>query len=183
MAARVGILALQGNVAAHRRVLEQLGCAVVEVRKAFQLSGLDALVLPGGESSVFLKLLDQELKAALIERISSGLPTLATCAGVILLAREVRSPEQESLKLLDVVVERNAYGRQLESFVIPQLDLTDAGKEIFSPALEGVFIRAPKFLETGKEVQILASHQGCPVLVSEGNIIAASFHPEKSQDE
>lgn len=180
---RVGVLALQGNVDLHRTALERLGASVLEIKKPQELAAIDALVLPGGESSALLKLMTGELRDKLRSVIVSGLPTFATCAGLILLAKEVSSPKQESLELLDVSVQRNGYGRQLDSFVEPELDLSTKGAELFEGKLEGVFIRAPKIDRLGGSVEVLASCKGDPVLVQSGNIIAASFHPELSEDE
>jgi 5'-phosphate synthase pdxT subunit len=180
---RAGILALQGNVALHRIALEKLGALVLELRKPEELSAIDVLVMPGGESSALLRLMSPEFKEGLKDKISSGLPTLATCAGLILLAKEVSDPEQESLNLLDISVQRNGYGRQLDSFVEPELTLGPKGSKVFSSALEGVFIRAPKIQRLGDGIDVLASYKEDPVLIQSGNIIAASFHPELTENE
>lgn len=175
----VGILALQGDFAAHRQALAERGVSTREVRKPTDLQGLSGLVLPGGESTTMLKLLAEfGLEAPLKEAIAGGLPVLATCAGVIVLAREVQNPPQASLGLLDVAVVRNAYGRQLAS-TVAELTVT-APEELPSPTLEGVFIRAPKLVQVGEGVRVLAKRGEDPVLVRQGAILAATFHPELS---
>jgi len=177
---RVGVLALQGDWAAHRAALAPFGLAVREVRTAADLEEVDGLVLPGGESTTMLTLMaGNGLGARLREVVDSGCPVLATCAGVILLAREVRRPVQPSLGLLDVVVERNAYGRQIDSTVTPlAVELPD---ELGVATIEGVFIRAPRVVETGPGVRVIARRGTDPVLVRQGNLLAATFHPELSE--
>ena len=170
---RVGVLALQGGFAAHARVLGELGHEVVEVRAAEDLSGLDGLVLPGGESTTMLKLLDRHALAEAIDAfVRGGRPILATCAGLILAAREVRSPPQRSFAWLDVTVARNAWGRQLESFEAR----SDDG------VLPLVFIRAPRILAWGDGVEVVATVRGEPVLVRQGDRWGATFHPELTTD-
>ena len=185
---RVGVLALQGDWAAH---VEALGAAaarsgrVVEIsatRCPADLTGLDGLVIPGGESTTLLKLLAMEgLDAAIGRWVREGEGCVfGTCAGAILLSRHVRSPEQGSLGLLDAVIERNSYGRQVDSFIesLP----TGAGSELGAAPLEAVFIRAPRFLEVGKGVEILLARGDEPVLVRQGRVLAATFHPEMTKD-
>lgn len=176
---RCGVLALQGDWAAHAAVMRSLGVETDSVRTAEDLSGVDALVLPGGESTAMLRLMEAENLAARIgERIRESMPVLATCAGVILLA-VVTDPVQPSLGLLDVDVERNAYGRQVHSRVAP-IDLDD---RLGRPTrTEGVFIRAPKITRTGPAVEVLGRLGSDPVLVRQGCIIAATFHPELTDD-
>jgi len=174
---RVGVLALQGDFAAHARVLRGLGADVREVRRLADLDGLRALVLPGGESTALLKLMEgapwrEELRTF----HASGGALLGTCAGAILLAREV-SPAQPSLGLLDAVVERNGYGRQAESF---EAELDAPG---FGGPVRGVFIRAPRLKATGPAVEVLARWQDEPVLVREGRVFAATYHPEMAADD
>jgi 5'-phosphate synthase pdxT subunit len=170
--ATVGVLALQGGFEAHARALRELGHAVVYVRTADELEGVDGLVLPGGESTVHLRLLHRfGLEPALQRFHRSGKPILGTCAGLILAARAV-VPEQASLGFLDVVVRRNAYGRQLDSF---------EGRDD-SGALELVFIRAPRIASVGPEVETLATRGGEPVLVRQGHVFGAAFHPELTGD-
>jgi 5'-phosphate synthase pdxT subunit len=172
--APVGVLALQGDVFAHARTLRALGAPVRAVRRCADLDGLAGLVLPGGESTAILNLMgDEAWFDALRSFHARGGALLGTCAGAILLARRV-VPEQPSLGLLDVVVSRNAYGRQRESFEAA----LDAGGSM--AAVDGVFIRAPRFLEMGAGVSVLGRFEGEPVAVREGNVLAATFHPELS---
>jgi len=176
---RVAVLALQGGWAAHGTALAQFGVRVVEARTAADLADVDGLVLPGGESTTMLKLMeDTGLAGRLRELASSGCPILATCAGVILLAREVRNPAQASLGVLDVVVERNSYGRQIDSTVTALT--VDAPEELGTTTLEGVFIRAPRVVETGPAVRVVARRGDDPVLLRQGDLLAATFHPELS---
>jgi 5'-phosphate synthase pdxT subunit len=171
----IGVLALQGDFDAHRRRLEELGAKVVLVRKPEQFDGIDGLVIPGGESTTFLKLLGEDGFEELREFVCLR-PTFGTCAGAILLAEEVLNPPQKGLGVLHVTVRRNAYGRQAESSIREgQLSPGDV-------PLEMVFIRAPKFERLGPKVEVLARDHDDPVLVREGNILAATFHPELSED-
>ena len=173
----VGVLALQGDFAAHARVLRRLGEDVREVRRLSDLDGLRALVLPGGESTALLKLMDGDPWLDELRTFhASGGALLGTCAGAILLAREV-SPAQPSLGLLDAVVERNGYGRQAESFE------TEIDAPTFDSPLRGVFIRAPRLRATGPAVEVLARLGDEPVLVREGRVFAATFHPEMAGDD
>lgn len=172
---RMGLLAIQGDFPSHERVLASRQIPHVRVTRPEHLEGLSGIILPGGESSVMLKLLIEEgLLEPLAERIQQGLPTLATCAGMILLAREVHSPTQRSLGLLDISVQRNGYGRQIHSGVHRV-----TGHEGF-PDCEGVFIRAPRVEPPGVNVEILGTLGPDPVLVRQGQILAAAFHPELS---
>ena len=176
---RCGVLALQGDFAAHAAMLERLGAVAVEVRTVAGLDGVEALVLPGGESTTMLRLMDGEgLLDAVGERIDAGMPVLATCAGVVLLAREI-TPAQPSLARLDVAVRRNAYGRQVASTVVA-LRLDPALGEPGS--MDGVFIRAPRIERLGPDVQALAWRGDDPVLVRQGRLLAATFHPELTDD-
>jgi 5'-phosphate synthase pdxT subunit len=174
---KIGILAIQGDFEAHRKRLEELGAETVLVKTAADLENLDGLVLPGGESTTHMKLLTEEgLFDRIVERARTGMAVFGTCAGAILLAKEVKNPAQPSLALLDITVVRNAYGRQLESCVTKQTaDLTGR-------PLEMVFIRAPVIERVGSDVQVLARRDGQPVLVRQGRILAATFHPELSSD-
>jgi len=170
--AAAGVLALQGDFAAHARVLRALGAEAREVRRPAQLAGLRALVLPGGESSALLRLMEGEpWPEALRAFHAAGGALLATCAGLILLAREV-SPAQPSLGLLDVAVARNAYGRQVDSF-----EAAVAAASLGEP-LPAVFIRAPRLTAVGPGVEVLGRLDGEPVLVRQGRVIGATFHPE-----
>jgi pyridoxal 5'-phosphate synthase pdxT subunit len=175
--AAVGVLALQGDFAAHARLLRALGATASEVRRCRDLDGLSGLVLPGGESTALLRLMDGEpWSEALRAFHSRGGAFLATCAGVILLAREVE-PVQPSLGLLDVAVARNAYGRQAESF-----EASVAGPNEEDPRT-ALFIRAPRMSALGPRVEVLASVDDAPVLVREGRVIGATFHPEITGDD
>ena len=170
---KIGVLALQGDFDAHRKRLEELGAKVVLVRKPEQLDQIDGLVIPGGESSTFLKLLGQEGFYKLKEFVRVK-PTFGTCAGAILLANEVENPKQAGLGVLDIGIRRNAYGRQLESSI-------REGKLNGQP-IEMVFIRAPKIERVGPGVEVIATEGGDPVAVRQGNVMAATFHPELSND-
>ena len=166
---RVGILALQGGFALHARTLTVLGHEALEVRDAGQLQAVDGLVLPGGESTAQLRLIARHALRPALERFAaSGKPILATCAGLILVAKSVIAPEQESLGLLEVSVARNGWGRQLDSFE----GTADDGE------LPLVFIRAPRIVDREPAVEVLATLDGEPVLVRQRNITGATFHPE-----
>jgi 5'-phosphate synthase pdxT subunit len=170
---KIGVLALQGDFDAHRRRLEELGAEVVLVKKPEQLDAIDGLVIPGGESSTFLKLLGEAGFEKLKEFVHNK-PTFGTCAGAILLASEVENPKQLGLGALDISIRRNAYGRQLESSI-------REGKFADTP-IEMVFIRAPKIERVGNNVQVLATEGSDPVVVRQGKTMAATFHPELSDD-
>lgn len=178
---KIGVLALQGDFDAHRRRLEELGAEVVLVRKPEQLDQIDGLVIPGGESGTFLKLLGD----AGFEKLKQFVrlkPTFGTCAGAILLATEVENPTQAGLGALNIRIRRNAYGRQIDSSIREGKFLTDvAGKPVDSP-LEMVFIRAPKISHVGEGVEVLATEGADPVVVRQGRAMAATFHPELSDD-
>lgn len=170
---RIGVLALQGGFAAHARALTDLGHVAVEVRDAAELARCDGLVLPGGESTTQLKLLARhDLEGALDTFVRGGKPILCTCAGLILAAREVRAPAQRSFGWIDVTVERNAWGRQISSFE----SQSDDGK------LPLLFIRAPRIVAVGQQAQVLATLDGEPILVRQGNVTGATFHPELTID-
>lgn len=171
----VGVLALQGDFEAHQRAFHDLGAPVVQVRHVNQLSLIDGLVIPGGESTTMLKLLHLENLFEPLRQFGAQRPIFGTCAGAILLATEVLHPQQESLGLMDMTVERNAYGRQVHSHV-SHLQLPDQSD------LEAVFIRAPIIRRAGPDVKVLASHDGTPVLVEQGRHLAATFHPELTPD-
>lgn len=170
---KIGVLALQGDFDAHRRRLEELGAEVILVKKPGQLDEIDGLVIPGGESSTFLKLLGEAGFEKLKEFVRVK-PTFGTCAGAILLAAEVENPRQSGLGALDITVRRNAYGRQLESSI-------REGKFCGEP-VEMVFIRAPKIARVGKNVEVLATEGSDAVAVRQGKTMAATFHPELSED-
>jgi 5'-phosphate synthase pdxT subunit len=188
MSRRAGVLALQGDFAAHMRVLAQLGAQPVEVRRAAQLEGITALLMPGGESTTMSLLLSSSgMREPLLRLIGGGLPTLATCAGAILLARELRhdngSIRVRTLGLLDATVDRNAYGRQVDSFESPlRIDWAALGSEDDAGDFHGVFIRAPQISDAGPSVVPVAWHDDEVVAVRQRNIVAAAFHPELSGD-
>ena len=173
---RIGVLAIQGDYAAHADALSESGAEPVEVRKPDQLAALDGLILPGGESTTVLRFLERHNFFAILQEFCQRKPVFGTCAGAILLAREVRNPAQRSLGVLDAVVERNAYGRQIDSTILT------AGTELAGGPLEMVFIRAPRIVETGSSVKVLARRDGSPTLVKQGAAMAATFHPELSPD-
>ena len=175
---RIGVLALQGSFALHAAVLRRLGIEAVEVRRAAALEGLDGLIIPGGESSTMLKfLLEEDLFDPLTAFHREGGALYGTCAGAILLARSVENPAQESLGLLDIEIQRNGYGRQLESHVgacrCPALG---------EPDLPLVMIRGPVISDTGPGVEVLAAWRGAPAFVREGRVLATTFHPELTDD-
>ena len=176
---RIGVLALQGDFALHAKALARCGAEAVEVRKPAELADLDGLVIPGGESTTLLKLMDEWGFVPAIEKFhAEGKPIFGTCAGLIVLAREVENPRQFSLGLIDVTVERNAYGRQRESF-----EASGAARLDGSPVpLEMVFIRAPRIRRVGPGVVPLAEHRGEPVLARQGTVLVATFHPELTED-
>jgi 5'-phosphate synthase pdxT subunit len=174
---KIGVLAIQGDYQAHARALARMGVEAVEVRRAGELAGVDGLIIPGGESTTIWKLLDEEGLAGAIKRFArEGHPIFGTCAGAILLAREVINPAQESLGLIDIKVERNAFGRQVDSFI------GEVESSLTCASLEAVFIRAPRIRQVGPEVEVLARLKGEPALVRERRILAATFHPELSKD-
>jgi len=169
----IGVLAIQGDFDAHKKRLEQLGADVVLVRKPEQLDQIDGLVIPGGESGAFLKILGEEGFAKLKQYVRVK-PTFGTCAGAIMLAKEVTNPYQPGLGALDIRIRRNAYGRQVDSSI-------RTGRLGESP-LEMVFIRAPKIERMGSGVEVIATEGNDPVVVREGKTMAATFHPELSDD-
>ena len=174
---RVGVLALQGDFEAHKNALERAGAEAVEVRSAAQLRDVDGLVIPGGESTTMLKLLDAENMFEPLREFGRSRPIFGTCAGAILLASEVTNPAQRSLGLMDIEVERNAYGRQLDSRI------ARLRAEGMPDELEAVFIRAPIIKKVGERARVLARYQGAPVLVEQGPHLVATFHPELTPDE
>jgi len=182
---RIGILALQGDYASHAQALTDCGAIPSLVKTAEDLrldsdsrhqQSLDALILPGGESTTMLKFLESRNLFDALQQFCQAKPVFGTCAGAILLAREVLHPPQRSLGLLDAVVERNAYGRQIDSTILTAETSLPGGP------LEMVFIRAPRIASTGPTVQVLAQREGFATLVRQGNLMAATFHPELSAD-
>jgi 5'-phosphate synthase pdxT subunit len=180
---RIGVLALQGDYAAHAAAVEEaaaesgIGAVPVLVRRPEELDGLDGLILPGGESTTFLKFLERDGFLADLQTFVAAKPTFGTCAGTILLAQRVSSPAQPSLAVLDATVERNAYGRQNDSS-IEQTETTLPG----GGTIEAVYIRAPRITRVGDKVTVLARREGFPVLVEQDHLLAATFHPELSAD-
>jgi pyridoxal 5'-phosphate synthase pdxT subunit len=172
----IGVLAIQGDYAAHAAALIETGAEPSEVRKPDQLAGVDGLIIPGGESTTVLRFLEKHNFFEALKEYCGTQPVFGTCAGAILLAREVLNPPQRSLGLLDAVIERNAYGRQIDSSIVT------AETQLPGGPLEMVFIRAPRIVETGPEVEVLAQREGFPALVRQGNLMAATFHPELSPD-
>lgn len=179
----IGVLALQGDFEAHRKALERAGARAVEVRTAAGLDQVDGLVIPGGESTTMLRLLDDEKLIEPLRRFGGERPIFGTCAGAILLANEVTCPAQESLGLMDITVERNAYGRQLDSRVVRLVPELELARRTAPGEMEAVFIRAPIIRRVGRQAQVLMCYNGDPVLVAEGRHMAATFHPELSADE
>ena len=173
----IAVLALQGDFAAHRRRLDEMGLDSFEARRPEELEEAAGLVVPGGESTTLWKFFESAPWEDAIRRFAAtGAPVLGTCAGAIVLAREVTNPAQKGLDLIDIAVERNAYGRQADSFV-GHVDAPGLGER-----LPAVFIRAPKIRRVGPGVEVLATRDSEPVLVRQGNVLAATFHPELTDD-
>ena len=177
---RVGVLALQGDFEAHERALQRAGADAVEVRTAADLEGVDGLIIPGGESTTMLKLIDQENLFEPLREFGERKPIFGTCAGAILLARGVTNPVQRSLGLMDIDVERNGYGRQLDSRIATLRPEGASG--LGADEVEAVFIRAPIITRVGAGAQVLASFGNRPVLVEQGRFLASTFHPELTVD-
>ncbi len=172
----IGVLALQGAYAAHARALTESGAEPKLVKRPHEIEGLDGLIIPGGESTTFLKHLERDGFFEVLEKFVRETPTFGTCAGAILLATGVENPHQASLAAMDMTVERNAYGRQIDSAILNAPTALPGGD------LEMVFIRAPRISQVGSEVEVLAEREGNPVLVRQGSLLAATFHPELSAD-
>ncbi len=174
---KIGLLAMQGAFKKHGEIINSLGHETLEVRNPSDLDSIHGLVIPGGESTTIYKLLQKSgLFDSVKEKIQKGMPVFGTCAGIILLAKTIKDMDQPRLGVLDVTVERNAYGRQVESFEAP---LHVKG---FTDPMPGIFIRAPKIIETGTDVEVLAEFENVPVLVRQNRILAATFHPELTCD-
>ncbi|HCZ06799.1 MAG: pyridoxal 5-phosphate synthase pdxT subunit [Thermotogota bacterium] len=171
---KIGVLGMQGDIREHVQALERLGCETIVVKKSEDLEKIDGLVIPGGESTTITRLMKLTgIWSKLKDMASNGFPIFGTCAGLIVLAKEIaNAPDQETLELLDVTVERNGYGRQIDSF---EAELEVEG---FDLPVKGVFIRAPIITSVGNGVNVLSSYRGNPVLVAQGKILAATFHPE-----
>jgi len=179
-ASAVGVLALQGAFQAHIDVFEDLGCDARAVKTPDQLAGVERLVIPGGESTTMNLLLDRNnLRAPIEERVAAGMPVFGTCAGMIVLAARVLDgrPDQEPLNAIDIIVRRNAYGRQIDSF-----EATLSVPVLGEPDLPAIFIRAPAVEKVGDNVEVLAEVDGAPVLCQQGAVLVSSFHPELSGD-
>ena len=175
---RIGVLALQGDVREHLRSLEAAGAEAVEIRTPGELDGLDGLVIPGGESTTVGKLLVKgQVDQAIKRFVGQGGAVFGTCAGLILMSRSINGSEQPRLGLMDLQVDRNAYGRQINSFEA-ELSIPALGKQMF----HGVFIRAPQIATVGQGVQVLGEFAGRPILVRQGRLLAAAFHPELTDD-
>lgn len=175
---KIGVLALQGAFSEHIEIIKSLGHEGIEIRKAEQLNNLDGIILPGGESTTMGKLLDDfQIKEALVNKINDGLPVWGTCAGMILLAKNIGEKEEAHLKVMDIHVKRNAYGTQLDSFVVEEKIPEISGKPI--PL---VFIRAPYIEKVGDGVEILKELNGNIVAAKEKNMLVTSFHPEVTGD-
>ena len=172
----IGVLALQGAYEAHVQTLHGLGATSRLVRLPEDLEGLDGLIMPGGESTTMLRFLDRHGFFDTLREYVQSTPTFGTCAGAILLAKEVKHPEQRSLGALDVTVERNAYGRQIDSTILHAKTSLPGG------SLEMVFIRAPRITRTGSDVEVLATRGSDPVMVRQRHLLAATFHPELGHD-
>jgi len=173
---RIGVLAIQGAYAAHASALAEAGATPCEVRLPEELATIDGLVMPGGESTTMLRFLEKRGFFEALQQFCLTKPVFGTCAGAILLAREVINPPQRSLGILDAVVERNAYGRQIDSAILTADTALPGGP------LEMVFIRAPRISSVGPGVETLAQRDHFPTLVRQGMVLAATFHPELSQD-
>ena len=179
---KVGVLSLQGDFAAHGAALERAGAEPVFVRDREQLDSLDGLVIPGGESTTMLKLLHYDGLMEPLAEFGRKKPIFGTCAGAILLAKDVSNPAQESLGLVDIEVERNAYGRQIDSRVTELAPEPEFERRTAPGKLEAVFIRAPIIRRVADGAQVLARYAGDPVLVEQGRHLAATFHPELTSD-
>jgi len=174
---RIGVLALQGDFEAHGRILSSAGATAVAVRTADDLASVDGLVIPGGESTTIVKLATAyDLAEPLRKRAEQGMPVFGTCAGMIVCARRIVDGDQPLVPVVDIAVHRNAYGRQVDSF---ETDLEVAG----IGSMHAVFIRAPWIEEVGSGVEVLASHDGRPVVVRQGAAVLAAFHPELTDDD
>ena len=179
---KVGVLALQGDYQAHGNALSRAGAEPVYVRKAAELEKLDGLIIPGGESTTMLKLIHSENLMDPLMQFGRRKPVFGTCAGAILLASDVSHPAQESLGLMNISVERNAYGRQIDSRVTRVTPEPEFESRTQPGELETVFIRAPIIRQVGPEARVLARYEGAPILVEQGRHLVATFHPELSAD-
>ncbi len=176
---KIGVLGMQGDIEEHMAMLEKIGVPAIRVKSLKHLNTVNGLIIPGGESTTMVKLLKKTgLFEELKKRIENGFPVYGTCAGMIILANKIVShPEQDSLKVLNISVNRNGYGRQVDSFEV-EIPIPIVGKKPF----RAIFIRAPRIVEVEEDVEVLATYEGSPVMVRKGNIFASSFHPEISDD-
>ena len=177
--APIGVLAIQGDFLEHRKMLDSISIESREVRTPKELDDLDGLIIPSGESTTIVQLIDiYDMRNTLVEKVHQGLPIWGTCAGMIVLAKSLKDTRPEPLGLMDIEVSRNAFGRQIDSF---ETDLNISG--IDGPPMHAIFIRAPLITKVGKEVEILAEvSEGKPVAVRQGKSLATSFHPELTED-
>jgi 5'-phosphate synthase pdxT subunit len=180
---RVGVLALQGDFAAHGAAVERAGASAVYVRERAQFGEIDGLIIPGGESTTMLKLLHIDGLYDTLREFGEKKPVFGTCAGAILMARDVSNPAQESLGMMDIAVERNAYGRQVDSRVVKIGVTREFEQRVGAGDIEAVFIRAPIIREVRDGVKVLAEYDGDPVLIEQGRHLAATFHPELTKDD
>lgn len=179
---KIGVLALQGDFAAHATAIQRAGGFPLLIRYKEELSKIEGLIIPGGESTTLLKLIHYEDFLVPLLEFAQKKPIFGTCAGAILMAREICNPNQWSFNWLNIKIERNAYGRQIDSKIVmvtPESSFTDATK---ANSLEAVFIRAPKILNVGSEVKVLATYKEHPILIEQGLHMAATFHPELTSD-
>ncbi|MBO8160030.1 MAG: pyridoxal 5'-phosphate synthase glutaminase subunit PdxT [Thermosipho sp. (in: Bacteria)] len=174
---KIGVSGIQGDFREHKLMLEKMGIETVVVRKPEELDFVDGLIIPGGESTTMIRIMKMiGFYDALKKKIEAGFPVFGTCAGMIVLSKEVTNFNQDSLKAIDIKVERNAYGRQVDSFE------TDIQIKDFKKPFRAIFIRAPKVVEYGEDVEVLSEYNGSPILLRQGKILVASFHPELTDD-
>ena len=176
----IGVLALQGGYDLHCKHLSKLGANPLLIKNEEGFDQLEGLIVPGGESTALLRLCSKNLKEKIVSSTNRGLPIFTTCAGTILISNKVSNPEQDSLGILDIEIERNGYGRQINSFITKNVSLHSNCLNVQD--LEAVFIRAPRIKKIAKDIKVLASFRNDPILVQYKNIIAATFHPELSLD-
>ena len=179
---KVGVLSLQGDFAAHGAAIERAGATPVYVRERSQFGEIDGLIIPGGESTTMLKLLHYDGLFDELAEFGRRKPVFGTCAGAILMAKDVSNPAQESLGLMDIAVERNAYGRQIDSCVVKLDPEAEFERRTAPGKLEAVFIRAPIIRKVDDSVKVLAGYDGDPVLIEQGRHLVATFHPELTRD-
>lgn len=179
---QVGVLALQGDFAAHEERIAELGAEAIQIRNADQLKSIDGLIIPGGESTSMLKLLHYDGMMEPLAQFFGEKPVFGTCAGAILMAKDVSRPTQESFSVMDISIERNGYGRQNDSRIVDIEPEDEFAQRAGSGVIETVFIRAPIIRRTGPEVKVLVRYDGNPILIEQGRHMAATFHPELTDD-